>query len=205
MAPATHHEYYLKRKTDIVLSLLGLILLSPLFLIIALLILVDSGRPVLYRQRRTGKDEVPFNILKFRTMIVNADKSSLLTIGLHDNRITRVGYYLRKYKIDELPQLINVLKGDMSLVGPRPEVTKYTQLYTQQQKEALSVRPGITDPASILLKNENEMIAASPDPEKFYIEKLIPEKVSINLQYIERMSLKNDLRIIIKTLFAIIR
>jgi Sugar transferases involved in lipopolysaccharide synthesis len=138
-------------------------------------------------------------------MIVNADKSSLLTIGLHDNRITRVGYYLRKYKIDELPQLINVLKGEMSLVGPRPEVTKYTQLYTQQQKEALSVRPGITDPASILLKNENEMIAASSDPEKFYIEKLIPEKVSINLQYIERMSLKNDLRIIVKTLFAIIR
>lgn len=205
MVPATHHEYYLKRKTDIVLSLWGLILLSPLFLIIVLLILVDSGKPVLYRQPRTGKDGVPFDILKFRTMIVNADKSSLLTIGLHDNRITRVGYYLRKYKIDELPQLINVLKGEMSLVGPRPEVTKYTQLYTQQQKEALSVRPGITDPASILLKNENEMIAASSDPEKFYIEKLIPEKVSINLQYIERMSLKNDLRIIVKTLFAIIR
>lgn len=205
MAPATHHEYYLKREVDIVLSLLGLILLSPLFLIIGLLILADSGRPVLYRQQRIGKDGVPFNILKFRTMIVNADKSSLLTIGLHDNRITRVGYYLRKYKIDEFPQLINVLKGDMSLVGPRPEVTKYTQLYTQQQKEALSVRPGITDPASILLKNENEMIAASPDPEKFYIEKLIPEKISINLQYIERMSLKNDLKIIVKTLFAIIR
>jgi lipopolysaccharide/colanic/teichoic acid biosynthesis glycosyltransferase len=205
MAPATHHEYYLKRKADITLSLLGLILLSPLFLIIALLILADSGRPVFYRQTRTGKGGIPFDILKFRTMIVNADKSSLLTIGLHDNRITRVGYYLRKYKIDEFPQLINVLKGDMSLVGPRPEVTKYTQLYTQQQKEALSVRPGITDPASILLKDENEMIAASPDPEKFYIEKLIPEKVSINLQYIEQMSLKNDLRIIIKTLFAIIR
>jgi lipopolysaccharide/colanic/teichoic acid biosynthesis glycosyltransferase len=205
MAPATHHEYYLKRKADITLSLLGLILLSPLFLIIALLILADSGRPVFYRQTRTGKGGIPFNILKFRTMIVNADKSSLLTIGLHDNRITRVGYYLRKYKIDEFPQLINVLKGEMSLVGPRPEVTKYTQLYTQQQKEALSVRPGITDPASILLKDENEMIAASPDPEKFYIEKLIPEKVSINIQYIERMSLKNDLRIIVKTLFAIIR
>jgi lipopolysaccharide/colanic/teichoic acid biosynthesis glycosyltransferase len=205
MAPATHHEYYLKRKADITLSLLGLILLSPLFLIIALLILADSGRPVFYRQTRTGKGGIPFDILKFRTMIVNADKSSLLTIGLHDNRITRVGYYLRKYKIDEFPQLINVLKGEMSLVGPRPEVTKYTQLYTQQQKEALSVRPGITDPASILLKDENEMIAASPDPEKFYIEKLIPEKVSINIQYIERMSLKNDLRIIVKTLFAIIR
>lgn len=204
MAPATHREYYLKRKVDIVLSLLGIILLSPLFLIIVLLILTDSGRPVLYRQARTGKGDIPFDILKFRTMIVDADKSSLLTIGLHDNRITRVGYYLRKYKIDEFPQLINVLKGEMSLVGPRPEVTKYTQLYTQQQKEVLSVRPGITDPASILLKNENEMIAASPDPEKFYIEKLIPEKVSINLQYIERMSLKNDLRIIIKTLFAII-
>ncbi|MTK53269.1 sugar transferase [Paludibacter sp.] len=194
----------MKRKVDIVLSLLGIILLSPLFLIIVLLILTDSGRPVLYRQARTGKGDIPFDILKFRTMIVDADKSSLLTIGLHDNRITRVGYYLRKYKIDEFPQLINVLKGEMSLVGPRPEVTKYTQLYTQQQKEVLSVRPGITDPASILLKNENEMIAASPDPEKFYIEKLIPEKVSINLQYIERMSLKNDLRIIIKTLFAII-
>lgn len=205
MAPATHHEYYLKREVDIVLSLLGLILLSPLFLVIALLILVDSGRPVLYRQQRTGKDGVPFNIFKFRTMIVNADKTYLLTIGLHDNRITRVGYYLRKYKIDELPQLINVLKGDMSLVGPRPDVPKYTQLYTQRQKEALSVRPGITDPASILLKNENEMIATSPNPEKFYIEQIIPEKLSINLQYIEQMSLKNDLRIILKTLFAIIR
>lgn len=205
MAPSTHHEYYLKRKADIVLSILGLILLSPLFLIIALLILADSGRPVLYLQPRTGKDGIPFDIFKFRTMIVNADKSSLLTIGLHDNRITRTGYYLRKYKIDELPQLINVLKGEMSLVGPRPEVPKYTQLYTQRQKEALSVRPGITDPASILLKDENEMIAASPDPEQFYIEKLIPEKLSINLQYIERMSLKNDLRIIAKTLFAIIR
>ncbi|GAT64009.1 sugar transferase [Paludibacter jiangxiensis] len=205
MAPATHHEYYLKRKVDIVLSLLGLILLSPLFLIIVLLILTDSGRPVFYRQPRTGKGGIPFDILKFRTMIVNADKSSLLTIGLHDNRVTRTGYYLRKYKIDELPQLINVLKGEMSLVGPRPEVPKYTQLYSQRQKDVLSVRPGITDPASILLKDENEMIAASPDPEKFYIEKLIPEKLSINLQYIERMSLKNDLRIIAKTLLAIIR
>ncbi|WP_084252437.1 sugar transferase [Paludibacter jiangxiensis] len=195
----------MKRKVDIVLSLLGLILLSPLFLIIVLLILTDSGRPVFYRQPRTGKGGIPFDILKFRTMIVNADKSSLLTIGLHDNRVTRTGYYLRKYKIDELPQLINVLKGEMSLVGPRPEVPKYTQLYSQRQKDVLSVRPGITDPASILLKDENEMIAASPDPEKFYIEKLIPEKLSINLQYIERMSLKNDLRIIAKTLLAIIR
>ena len=180
MSPRAYSEYFMKRKVDVVISLLGLLILSPVFLVIALLIIIDSKGPVFYRQQRIGKGEQPFHIYKFRTMYLNSDTKALITIGSHDNRITQVGYYLRKYKIDEFPQLINVFKGDMSLVGPRPEVQKYTRLYTNDQLDVLSVRPGITDPASILLKDENDLLARSQDPEKFYIEKLLPHKLAIN-------------------------
>ena len=203
MSPRAYSEYFMKRKVDVVISLLGLLILSPVFLVIALLIIIDSKGPVFYRQQRIGKGEQPFHIYKFRTMYLNSDTKALITIGSHDNRITQVGYYLRKYKIDEFPQLINVFKGDMSLVGPRPEVQKYTRLYTNDQLDVLSVRPGITDPASILLKDENDLLARSQDPEKFYIEKLLPHKLAINLRYIQQITLKNDLKIIFKTLRVI--
>jgi len=189
MAPATHHEYYLKRKADIVLSLLGLILLSPLFLIIVLLILADSGRPVLYRQPRTGKGGIPFNILKFRTMIANADKSFLLTIGLHDNRITRTGYYLRKYKIDELPQLINVLKGEMSLVGPRPYLSEEKNAMGAEAELILSLLPGMTGLWQVSGRNEIDF----------------SERLQIECGYVLHRSFGLDLIILLKTIPAVFR
>ena len=192
-----------KRIFDIIVSLIGLIVLSPLFIIIAIAIALESKGGVFYKQIRVGKDGKPFKLLKFRSMYVGADKKGLLTVSGRDPRITRVGYFIRKFKLDELPQLINVLKGDMSLVGPRPEVPKYVELYTDEQKEVLSVRPGITDPASIKFRNENDLLAQADDPEKFYIEKIMPEKIKISIDYIRKRNFFTDLGIIFKTVFSI--
>ena len=191
------------RFFDIVFSFTGLIILSPLLLIVAVWVKIDSKGPVLYRQIRVGLHNIDFRLLKFRSMRINADKAGLLTVGGRDSRITTAGYWLRKYKIDELPQLINVLKGDMSLVGPRPEVRKYVNMYTEAQKKVLMVRPGITDMASIAYKKENELLAGSPDPEKTYIDQVMPAKLKLNMVFIENPTLTNYFKIIFKTLFPI--
>jgi len=188
------------RLFDLIFSVIGLILLSPLFLLVMLWIVIDSRGPVFYRQVRVGRNGIDFRLFKFRSMRVNADKAGLLTVGGRDNRITNAGYYLRKFKIDELPQLLNVLKGEMSLVGPRPEVRKYVDLYTPDQQKVLQVRPGITDMASIAYKNENELLAKSADPEKTYIEEVMPKKLKLNMVYINDPSLINYLKIIVKTI-----
>ena len=194
----------MKRLFDVLFSFIGLILLVPFFIIIALLIVIDSRGGVFYNQIRVGKDNVEFRLLKFRSMQVNADNKGLLTIGGKDSRITRVGYYIRKYKIDELPQLINVLIGNMSLVGPRPEVRKYVDLYTAAQKQVLSIRPGITDYASIEYSNENDLLANAENPEQLYIHQIMPEKLKLNMKYIADKNMLTDFKIILKTLTKII-
>ncbi len=194
----------IKRIFDIVFSAFGLIVLSPLFLIIAIWIKLDSKGPVFYKQVRVGKNSKDFQIIKFRSMQINAEKGRLITIGQRDPRITSSGYYIRKYKLDELPQLINVLKGEMSFVGPRPEVRKYVALYNTEQQKVLSVQPGITDIASIKYKNENELLATAADPDKTYIEKIMPDKLKYNLEYIEQQSFLFDLKIIFKTLKEVV-
>ncbi|MBS1734066.1 MAG: sugar transferase [Bacteroidetes bacterium] len=191
------------RFFDILFSLFGLIILSPFLVIIAIWVALDSKGPVLYRQVRVGRNGVDFRLLKFRSMRINADKAGLLTVGGRDSRITNAGYYLRKYKLDELPQLINVLKGDMSLVGPRPEVRRYVDLYTADQKKVLHVRPGITDMASIAYKKENEILALSSDPEQTYINEIMPEKIKLNMVFIQNPSLYNYFHIILKTIFPL--
>lgn len=187
------------RFFDILLSFTGLVILSPFLLLISIWIKIDSAGPVLYKQRRVGLHGKDFILFKFRSMRINADKLGLLTVGGRDKRITNAGYWLRKYKLDELPQLMNVLNGTMSLVGPRPEVRKYVELYTEVQKRVLMVKPGITDMASISYRNENQMLAASADPEKTYIEEIMPEKLKLNQLYIENMSISNYFKIIFKT------
>lgn len=194
----------IKRLFDILFSLVVLILLLPVFVIIAIAIIIDDGFPVFYLQERIGKNFRPFKLFKFRTMYKNADKMGYLTIGARDPRVTKIGYYLRKYKLDELPQFINVLIGDMSIVGPRPEVKKYVDLYNEQQKKVLSTKPGITDYASIKYINENEILAHSENPEKTYIEEVMPEKLKINLEYIEKQNLLEDIKIILKTFIKIL-
>ena len=194
----------LKRLFDIVASGLGLIVLSPLFLILAIWIKLDSKGPVFYRQVRAGYKNKDFRIYKFRSMRVGADKGSLVTIGGHDPRVTRSGYFIRKFKFDELPQLINVFLGDMSLVGPRPEVRHYVDYWTPEQMHVLDVRPGITDPASIKFRNENELMEKSEDPEKYYIEVIMQEKIKLYLEYVEKHSFFYDLGLIFKTFFVIV-
>jgi lipopolysaccharide/colanic/teichoic acid biosynthesis glycosyltransferase len=194
----------IKRAFDILFSLLGLIVLSPVFILFFILIKLDSKGSVLYKQKRVGKGNKDFKLLKFRSMKVDSDKKGLLTIGEKDSRITRIGYYLRKHKMDEFPQLINVLKGDMSLVGPRPEVRKYVELYSKEQMKVLSIRPGITDIASIQYKNENELLKKSENPEVFYIKEVMPDKLRLNILYINDRSIFKDVKIIFKTLKAII-
>ena len=189
----------MKRLFDIVASGLGLIVLSPLFLILAVWIKLDSPGPVFYRQVRVGQDNKDFRIFKFRSMRVGADKGSLVTIGGHDPRITRSGYFIRKYKLDELPQLINVFVGDMSLVGPRPEVRHYVDYWTPEQMHVLDVRPGITDPASIKFRNENELMGQAEDPEKYYIEVIMQEKIRLYLDYVKNHSFWGDILLIFKT------
>ena len=193
------------RLCDILASLFGLLLLSPLFLIVALWIILDNPGPVFYRQQRVGKDGKDFGLLKFRSMRVGADKMSLITIGDRDPRVTHAGYYIRKYKLDELPQLWNVLIGDMSLVGPRPEVRRYVDLYTPEQRKVLSVRPGITDYASIEYIDENTLLAKSDNPDKTYIEEIMPAKIALNMQYINHQTLGEYIKIIFLTITKIIR
>ncbi len=193
------------RLCDILFSFFGLLFLSPLFLFVALWIVIDDPGPVFYRQQRVGKDGKNFGLLKFRSMRKDADKMSLITIGDRDPRVTRAGYYIRKYKLDELPQLWNVLVGEMSLVGPRPEVRKYVDLYTNNQRKVLSVRPGITDYASIEYIDENRLLAASSDPDKTYIEEIIPAKIALNMRFINHQTLGEYFKIILLTLTKIIR
>lgn len=193
------------RLLDIVLSLLGLLFLLPIFLILAVWIKFDSQGSIFFRQIRVGKDGRDFRIYKFRTMIVNAEKMGIITIGERDPRITNSGYFLRKYKLDELPQLINVLKGEMSFVGPRPEVRKYVEMYNQKQLKILTVKPGITDYASIEYINEDEILGKSSDPEKTYIEEIMPQKIKYNMKYINNKTVIEYFKIIFLTIIKIIK
>lgn len=193
------------RIFDILLATLGLVILSPLLFFVYVAIVLESRGGGFYRQERTGRYGKPFRLIKFRSMYVNADKHGLITVGGHDNRITRVGYYIRKYKIDELPQLINVVKGDMSIVGPRPEVKKYTDLYTEEQRKILDIRPGITDYASIKYVDENEILGTSDNPERIYIEHIMPDKIKLNMIYISQNGIKEYFKIIFLTLTNIAR
>ena len=195
----------MKRLFDIVASGLGLLVLSPLFLIIAIWIKLDSKGPVFYRQVRVGWHNKDFRIFKFRSMRVGSDKGSLVTIGGRDPRVTRSGYWIRKFKLDELPQLINVFIGDMSLVGPRPEVRHYVDYWTPEQMRVLDVRPGITDPASIKFRNENELMEQADDPEKYYIEVIMQEKLKLYLEYVNNHSFWGDIGLIFNTFWAIIK
>ena len=190
----------MKRLFDIIFSTVCLILLSPLLIVISLLVGLTSKGGIFYLQTRVGKDHKDFKLFKFRTMSVNADKQGLLTVGGKDSRITPIGYYLRKYKLDELPQLLNVLYGSMSVVGPRPEVRKYVDLYTADQQQVLRVKPGITDYASLEYFSENELLARSPDPEQTYIHEVMPAKLSLNKKYISEAGLITDLGIIFRTI-----
>lgn len=194
----------MKRLFDIVASGIGLVLLSPLFLVLAIWIKMDSKGPVFYRQVRVGKNNKNFRILKFRSMHVGADKGSLVTIGGRDSRITRSGYYIRKYKFDEIPQLINVFIGDMSLVGPRPEVRYYVNYWTSEQMHVLDVRPGITDPESIKFRNENELMEKAEAPEDYYINVIMQEKIKLYLEYVENASFWYDIKLIFMTFKVII-
>ena len=193
-----------KRVFDVFFAILGITLLLPVFVILAVLIVADSKGGVFYRQTRVGRNNINFTLFKFRTMRTNAEKLGLLTVGERDPRVTFIGYYLRKYKMDELPQLLNVLYGDMSFVGPRPEVRKYVELYNSGQQQVLSVKPGITDWASIYFRNENQLLKNSDDPEAFYIQNIIPSKINQNLEYIRHNNIWIDLKIIALTLQKVI-
>ncbi len=196
---------FMKRLFDIIFSFIGLVLLLPFFLTIGLLISLDSRGGIFYKQVRVGINGKDFLLLKFRSMRTDADKNGLLTVGGRDSRITRVGYFIRKYKLDELPQLINVLVGEMSLVGPRPEVRKYVNLYNNEQKMVLSVKPGITDYASIEYSNENELLGKAQNPEQVYIDEIMPAKLQLNLKYIAEQGMVTDFKIILNTLLKIVR
>jgi lipopolysaccharide/colanic/teichoic acid biosynthesis glycosyltransferase len=193
------------RLFDIFFSALGLIILFPFFIVFFLLIRLESKGGAFYIQERIGKNGKPFGLYKFRSMRVGSDAEGLLTVGERDNRITRIGYILRKTKIDELPQLMNVLKGDMSLVGPRPEVKKYTDMYTEEQRKVLCVRPGITDYASIEYVNENELLSKADDPERMYIEKVMPDKIKLNMKYLEHYTIGEYFKIIFLTFKSLVK
>ena len=193
------------RLFDILFSVIGLLLLSPLFLVIYFLIVIESKGGGFYLQNRVGKNGVDFNLIKFRSMRVGSDKKGLITIGNRDPRMTQMGYFIRRFKIDELPQLFNVIKGEMSLVGPRPEVRKYVDLYTSEQLKVLSISPGITDYASIKYADENEILAKSDNPEAVYIEDIMPDKICLNMQYIENKTVVQYFKIIVLTLWKIIK
>lgn len=194
----------LKRTFDIVASGLGLLALAPLFAVVALWIKCDSQGSVFYRQVRVGRGNRDFRLFKFRSMRPDSDRLGLITVGGRDPRVTRSGYYIRKYKLDELPQLINVFKGDMSLVGPRPEVRKYVDMYTPEQMRVLDVRPGITSLASIRYRNENDILAASDNPDRTYVEKVMPDKLAIDLECVPKANLWTDIRLIFATFHEII-
>ena len=192
-----------KRLFDIISSGIGLLCLAPVFVVMAIWIKLDSRGPVFYRQTRVGRYGRDFRIFKFRSMRVGSDKGRQITVGERDPRITRSGYFIRRYKIDELPQLINVFLGDMSIVGPRPEVRKYVDLYSEEQRKVFQVRPGITDLASIKYRNENELLSQVDDPDTYYIDVIMPDKLTINLEYIRHQSFMGDIKIIFNTLFKI--
>lgn len=192
----------MKRLFDIVCSFFGLLFLSWLFVFVALWVGLSSRGGVFYRQRRVGRCNRDFTIYKFRSMRVNSDRQGLLTIGGRDGRITKAGVFIRKYKLDELPQLFNVLIGDMSFVGPRPEVRKYVELYTEEQKKVLTVRPGITSLSSIKYRNENEILSRSDNPEQYYIDVIMQDKLAIELDYLEQRSLLTDIKVIFQTIFG---
>lgn len=189
----------MKRAFDILASGLGLLILSPLFAILAIWIKLDSKGPVFYRQVRVGKGNKDFRLFKFRSMRPDSDKHGLITVGGRDPRVTRSGYYIRKYKLDEFPQLINVFIGDMSLVGPRPEVRKYVEMYSPEQMRVLNVRPGITSFASIRYRNENDILAAVENPDKTYIEQVMPDKLAIDLEYVRKANLWIDIKLILSS------
>jgi len=190
----------IKRIFDFIFSLLLILILSPFLLLISIMIAADSKGGIFFIQKRVGKNNRDFNIFKFRTMHIGSDKKGLLTVGRKDERITRTGLFLRKYKLDELPQLFNVLTGNMSFVGPRPEVRKYVEKYNAEQLKVLNMKPGITDFASIDYSNENEILAQSSSPEDAYINTIMPAKLELNLKYIREQSFLTDIKIILKTI-----
>lgn len=195
----------MKRLFDFVFSICVLTVFLPFGLLISILIIFSSPGGIFYSQERIGKNGVPFRLLKFRSMRRNADRSGTLTVGMRDSRITKIGVFIRKYKLDEFPQFVNVLIGNMSVVGPRPEVREFVDLYSKEQKTVLNVKPGITDYASLEYFNENELLAKSNNPRKTYIDEIMPDKIIINQKYIRNPTLLNDMKIIVKTLFRLIR
>lgn len=196
--------HMIKRIFDILFSFFGILFLLPLIILLSFVIIIESGFPVLYFQKRVGKDFRDFLLIKFRTMHKNSEKQGLITIGQKDKRITKSGFWLRKYKLDELPQLINVFWGDMSFVGPRPEVRKYVEMYDEKQKRVLSVRPGLTDYASLEFIDESKILATYSNPEKAYVEIIMPEKLRLNLKYIDNQGIMSDIGIIIQTIKRIV-
>jgi lipopolysaccharide/colanic/teichoic acid biosynthesis glycosyltransferase len=194
----------MNRLFDIFITFISLIVLSPVFLTIGLIIALDSRGVIFFLQSRVGRNGKDFRLIKFRTMVTDAHRSGDLTVGVRDSRITRAGLFLRRYKLDEIPQLINVLKGEMSLVGPRPEIRKYVDMYSEEQKKVLTVRPGITDYASIEYFNENEILGRSENPERTYINEVMPAKIRLNMRFIEQPTLSNYFLILGKTFTRVI-
>jgi len=195
----------LKRIFDILFSVNALLLLSPILIIIGILIILESRGGMFFSQKRIGKKEQPFQILKFRTMFLDAEKKGQITVGDRDPRITRVGFFLRKYKLDELPQFWNVLIGEMSIVGPRPEVPYYVSFYNQNQRQVFKVKPGITDYASLKYFDENKLLGKSENPEQTYIQEIMPKKLALNLEYVNNHNFSTDLKIIGKTALRILK
>ncbi len=195
----------IKRTFDFLMSMIGILLLSPIFIIISIAIVMDSKGGVFYKQERIGRGRKPFKLLKFRSMKTGSDKKGLLTVGSNDSRVTKIGLFIRKYKLDELPQLINILLGDMSFVGPRPEVKKYVDLYTKEQLKVLEVRPGLTDYASLAYFDENELLSKSANPEDTYIHVVMPAKLRLNFKYLEKKGFITDIGLILKTIKRIIQ
>ncbi|HLZ41963.1 MAG TPA: sugar transferase [Candidatus Sulfotelmatobacter sp.] len=194
-----------KRVFDLVVSVIGLLLSFPFLLVIALAVKLNSPGPVLFRQTRVGKLGREFEIFKFRSMTVDAEKHGAAITSARDPRVTSVGALLRRTKVDEIPQLWNVVRGEMSLVGPRPEHPKYVAFYTPEQRAVLSVAPGITSPTSLKFRHEEELLSRQPDPERFYVEQLMPEKLSIDLKYVENLSMRNDLSLIFSSVVAMFK
>lgn len=205
MIAANYSNSYTKRIFDLLFAGASIPFLLPIMGIVAVLVKLESYGPVFFVQTRIGRNGKSFPLYKFRSMRVNAEKNGQLTIGTRDLRVTRIGYYLRKYKIDELPQLMNVLKGDMSIVGPRPEVMKYVKMYNEEQKIVLSIKPGITDLASLAYSNENRILQDKENPEEFYVNHIVPDKLRLNLEYLRSASLPTDINIIFCTLKTIFK
>jgi lipopolysaccharide/colanic/teichoic acid biosynthesis glycosyltransferase len=193
------------RIFDILLSILGIIVLAPVLLLVYFVIVLESKGGGFYLQKRVGLNGVDFKLFKFRSMHIDADKHGLITIGGKDSRITKIGIVIRRFKLDELPQLFNVIKGDMSLVGPRPEVRKYVDLYTSEQLKVLKVRPGITDYASVEYASENELLGAAKDPDKVYVDQIMPDKIRLNMKYIDHQNLKEYFKVIFLTISHIVK